>query len=84
MLGSIGLPELLIILGVVLLLFGARRIPEIGKALGQTIANFRTELRAEPRLKQDGARKPRDAMPQIESGTASSEAYKPGLSVRDE
>ena len=43
--GSIGLPELLILLIVVLLLFGAKRLPEIGRALGQTIHEFRKALK---------------------------------------
>ena len=46
MLGQLGLTELFILLGVVLLLFGARRIPDIGRGLGQGIANFLRELRA--------------------------------------
>jgi sec-independent protein translocase protein TatA len=44
MFGSLGIPELLVILVVVVLLFGAKRIPEIGRALGQTITNFRREV----------------------------------------
>ena len=41
MLGNIGWQEILLILAVLLLLFGARRIPEIGRALGQSIKSFR-------------------------------------------
>lgn len=39
--GPIGLPELILILLVLLLIFGASRLPEIGKGLGSAINNFR-------------------------------------------
>lgn len=38
---GIGLPELLVILLVCLLLFGANRLPEIGKSLGQGLREFK-------------------------------------------
>jgi sec-independent protein translocase protein TatA len=41
MLGSIGMPELLVIFMVALIVFGPRRLPELGKALGQTLQEFR-------------------------------------------
>ena len=40
-LGSLGLPELLIILLVVLLIFGPRRLPDMAKGLGQSVREFR-------------------------------------------
>ncbi|RMF81843.1 MAG: twin-arginine translocase TatA/TatE family subunit, partial [Nitrospirae bacterium] len=45
---GIGMPELLVILVVALLVLGPKRLPEIAKALGRGIAEFRrasTELR---------------------------------------
>jgi TatA/E family protein of Tat protein translocase len=41
MFGSLGGPELLLIFVLALLLFGPRRLPEIGKALGKTVSEFR-------------------------------------------
>ncbi|MFA5787542.1 MAG: twin-arginine translocase TatA/TatE family subunit [Actinomycetota bacterium] len=38
---GLGVPELIIILVIVLLLFGVRRLPELSKALGQSIREFR-------------------------------------------
>lgn len=39
--GGIGMPELLIILVIILIIFGAGKLPEIGKGLGKGIRNFR-------------------------------------------
>jgi sec-independent protein translocase protein TatA len=41
MLGSIGLPELLIILVIVILIFGANRLPGLAKGMGSAIKNFK-------------------------------------------
>lgn len=42
----IGLQELLIILVLVVLIFGARKLPELGRGLGEGIRNFRKGLRS--------------------------------------
>ena len=39
--GGIGMPELLIVLVIILIIFGAGKLPEIGKGLGKGIRNFR-------------------------------------------
>jgi sec-independent protein translocase protein TatA len=39
--GRIGLPELLIILTIIILIFGANRLPEIGRGIGKGIKNFK-------------------------------------------
>lgn len=41
MLGRVGLPELLVILVIIILIFGANRLPEIGRGLGKGIRNFK-------------------------------------------
>ena len=41
MMGKIGLPELLIILTIIILIFGANRLPEIGRGIGKGIRNFK-------------------------------------------
>jgi sec-independent protein translocase protein TatA len=39
--GPLGLPELLIILFLIILIFGANRLPEIGRGIGRGIRNFK-------------------------------------------
>ena len=43
--GSIGFTELVLILIIVLLIFGGRKIPELARGLGEGIRNFRESLR---------------------------------------
>ena len=45
MFGNLGMWEMLIILFIVLLLFGARRLPEIGGSLGKGIREFKGSLK---------------------------------------
>ncbi len=41
MIGGIGMPELLIILVIVLIIFGANKLPQIGEGIGKGIRNFK-------------------------------------------
>ncbi len=43
--GSLGFPELLLILLIVVIVFGAGRLGSLGKGLGEGIANFRDGIR---------------------------------------
>lgn len=45
MFGTIGWPEIIIILIIALLLFGAKRLPEVGKSLGKAIREFKKSFR---------------------------------------
>lgn len=45
--GRIGLPELLVIFAVILLLFGVKRLPEIGNAIGKAIKEFKKASRSD-------------------------------------
>lgn len=62
---GLGTYELLIILAVVVLLFGTRKLPELGAGLGQAISNFRKSYR-------DGLSI--DVTPKDEKGAAASDA----------
>ena len=46
--GSLGWVEILVIFGIIMLLFGARKLPEIGRGLGKAISNFKRSVREEP------------------------------------
>lgn len=55
MFGNLGMWEMLIILFIVLLLFGARRLPEIGGSLGKGIREFKGSLKeVEKEVKEIG------------------------------
>jgi len=47
MFGSLGLPELLILLAIVVLIFGVNKLPKLGKGLGEGIRNFKDSVRSE-------------------------------------
>lgn len=49
MIGSIGMPELIIILTLALIIFGPRKLPELGRSLGRSLGEFKrasNELRS--------------------------------------
>src|SRR5436190_18474089 len=41
MFGSLGIPELIVIFVIALIIFGPRKLPEIGKSLGKSLAEFK-------------------------------------------
>jgi sec-independent protein translocase protein TatA len=45
LIGPLGLPEMLIILAIVILIFGANRLPELGKGIGSGIKNFKSSMK---------------------------------------
>ena len=45
--GRLGLPELLIILVIIILIFGANRLPDIGRGIGRGIRNFKDATKEE-------------------------------------
>jgi sec-independent protein translocase protein TatA len=47
MFGSLGLPELLVILLIVLIVFGASKLPQLGKGLGQGLRNFKDSVKSD-------------------------------------
>ncbi len=44
LIGPLGLPELLLIVLIIVIIFGARRLPELGKSLGEGIKNFKNSF----------------------------------------
>jgi sec-independent protein translocase protein TatA len=45
MFGSLGLPELLIILFIVVLIFGANRLPSLARGIGSSVKNFKEGMK---------------------------------------
>ncbi len=60
--GPFGATELLIILGIVILIFGGSRLPQLGKGLGAGIKNFRNSMKSvtNPENGSDDADAPKD------------------------
>ncbi|HYO45437.1 MAG TPA: twin-arginine translocase TatA/TatE family subunit [Gemmatimonadota bacterium] len=59
MFGQIGMQEILLILFILLLLFGAKRLPELGQSLGKGIREFKrgvSEIKED--LEEDSKKKP--------------------------
>ena len=71
MFGSIGMPELLIILTLALIIFGPRKLPELGRSLGKSLGEFkrasnelRNTLDEEIRIEEERTTRPaRQAAP---------------------
>jgi sec-independent protein translocase protein TatA len=70
MLGSIGMPELIIILTIALIIFGPRKLPELGRSLGKSLGEFKRasnelrntldeEIRIEESRKEETRQAPR-------------------------
>ena len=49
--GRIGMPELLIILAIVIIIFGANRLPQLGKGIGSAIKNFKEGIKEDESAK---------------------------------
>ncbi|MCG6963321.1 MAG: twin-arginine translocase TatA/TatE family subunit [Acidobacteria bacterium] len=57
MFGSLGLPELLVILVIVIIIFGASKLPQLGRGLGEGIRNFKDSIKPD---EQDEGDKEKD------------------------
>jgi TatA/E family protein of Tat protein translocase len=86
MFGSIGMPELVIILVIALIIFGPRKLPELGRSLGRSIGEFRrasNELRStleeEIRMEEQkgAAQKPASASSESPSETSAAPPAEP-------
>ena len=71
--GNIGLPEILVVLVIALIIFGPKRLPELGRSVGRGIREFRASISG-----NDDDEEPAPKPAQIEP------AEKPGESVETE
>jgi sec-independent protein translocase protein TatA len=53
---NIGMPELIIVLVIVVLLFGTRKLPELGRGVGSAIRNFKSSMREADREEVEAGR----------------------------
>ena len=60
MLGGIGMQELLVILVIVLIIFGANKLPQIGEGLGKGIRNFKRATKEKDREEKEAPSKKPD------------------------
>ena len=80
MFGSIGMPELIIIFVIALVIFGPRKLPELGRSLGRSLSEFkkasnelRSTLEEEIRIeeqKEAAAKAPAPTAPTVTRGTS--------------
>jgi TatA/E family protein of Tat protein translocase len=97
MFGSIGMPELIIIFVIALIIFGPRKLPELGRSLGRSLSEFKkasNELRStleeeirieeqkEAAAKAQAATTPAPA-PTVARGTTEDEDDRPAVARTD-
>ena len=80
MFGSIGMPELLIILTLALIIFGPRKLPELGRSLGKSLGEFkrasnelRNTLDEEIRIEEERSTRPARPQPAESAPVATAE-----------
>jgi len=74
MLGSVGMPELIIILVIALMVFGPRKLPELGRAVGQTMNEFRKGMNNIRETVEEETRK--EEQQKAAQNTADTEAHR--------
>lgn len=70
---GIGFPELMIILVIIMIIFGAGKLPEIGSAFGRSIKNFKTSMK-EAQEGEEAEEGSADAAAEVAETSSSAEA----------
>ena len=65
---GIGSSELIIILAIAVLIFGARRLPEIGSGMGKAIKNFKTSLSGQDEIDVTPKKEVAEGKPEADKG----------------
>jgi sec-independent protein translocase protein TatA len=84
MFGSLGMPELIVIFIIALIIFGPRKLPELGRSLGKSIAEFKkatNELQStlEEEIRLDEQRTAHEAQKKAAEPPATPPAASPGV-----
>ncbi len=61
--GQLGLPEMLIIMVIALLVFGPKKLPSLGKSLGEGITSFKKAISGRDEEKNEEEKKDEDPKP---------------------
>ena len=84
---GIGFPELMIILVIIMIIFGAGKLPEIGSAFGRSIKNFKSSMKeaeAEELQEESSSVDPQEATSEKTSEVPKSDAAKKEEELVDE
>ncbi|MBM3294532.1 MAG: TatA/E family twin arginine-targeting protein translocase [Candidatus Aminicenantes bacterium] len=78
MFGNIGLPEMLVIMAIALLVFGPKKLPEIGRSIGKAMREFRKSTeeikeRFESEIRADEFKSIRDDIKDLKKGFSEDE-----------
>jgi sec-independent protein translocase protein TatA len=91
MFGSLGMPELVIIFVIALIVFGPRKLPELGKSLGKSLAEFkrasnelRNSLEEEIRVEEEREKTPRPAPAAVVAAAPTPDASPAPAAVTDD
>jgi sec-independent protein translocase protein TatA len=77
LIGSLGLPELVIILIIVVVVFGATKLPQLGDGLGRAIKNFKRAVNAQSEIDvSPGSKDGRDKKGELDEDAPSSKSSK--------
>lgn len=82
--GPIGMPELIIILVIALIIFGPRKLPELGKSLGKSLNEFKrasadlqNTLEQEIKIEEQKEQASKTKQAEVTSGTVAADTVQP-------
>jgi len=80
---GLGFPELMIILVIIMIIFGAGKLPEIGSAFGRSIKNFKTSMKDAEQEELPAEDQPQEGVEGAEAPKAVSEGTSEAAEVSE-